>query len=898
MAVAAIPLVAMSVLALAWIDDRDSQADRAGRDAELTSLVVELTTLARTVRGDGMTELALRALPELGLSGLEGFLEEQRSSSVQTRDTTVERLRGQAELIDEIAGDGTWERIERDVETLAESELAVLPGRRLDADEVLSVQDSTVEPLATRVQRLRDRVAAAAADGDASIRSLVDVSVLSELAVEESVILAEDLLDGEVDPATAATVRSLTARQDERKRVLQDRSDETVRPLVEVVVDGERERSWAQTRAAYLAAESDGSAEELSARVAAIGLEIEARTETQRSTIDRLGQVLSAEAEERERAAEREVLALRIAVMASIAGTALLTLIAVKAAQAKVGQVQQATSRLEASERYARSVIDTASEAIIVVDGDGRIVDTNLALDEAVGIDTIGRPITDILPDLRTDDLASLSNVELSLQRNERRPVPVLVAAGETTTPDGDAVVTLFARDISERKSFEAELEHLASHDSLTGLPNRATVLRTIQRARRRARRIRSNVAVMFIDLDGFKTVNDTRGHQVGDALLREVALRVLEQVRPYDTVGRLGGDEFVVVLDDVQPEAAAATAARVLADLRRPIVLDEEVRIGASIGLALDDGRRDCDADQLLQEADLAMYRAKRAGRNRIELFDEEMQTWMRVRSDIESGLRAALAEDEGLLFHAQPLVDLQSGRVSSVELLARWHRDDGPVPPAQFIPIAEESGLAIDLGRWAIREAGRISCRLAEAFPDHAMRVHVNVSGLHIAQGQLADDIAAALAETGARPGRLTVELTESQLLDDLGTSVRELDRIRQLGVEISIDDFGTGYSSLTYLHRLPVSSVKIDRAFVADLDRPGGDPSVVQMIVDLARHRGLATVGEGVETQEQADELLRFGCTTGQGYLFHPPVPIDEAIDIIAARNATPARRSVLR
>ena len=887
----------MSLLALAWIDDRASRAEQAGRERELTNLVVDLTNLARTVRGDGMTELAIRALPELGLDGLEGFLEEQRSVTTQARLAALDRLDGQGDLIDEIAGAGTWGRIERDLEALAKSEQDLLRSGLPSVDDPRSVRDSAIEPLAARVQALRDQVAATAAGENASIRTLVDVSVLSELAVEESVRLAEDLIDGSVDPETVETVRSLAARQAERARVLLDLSDTTIRPLIEVVVDGERERAWEQTRERYFAAERDGTAAELSDQVATIGLEVQARTATQRSTIDRLGEVLSAEAEEQERAAEREVLALQIAVMAAIAGTALLTLLAVRAAQAKVAQVHQATSRLEASERYARSVIDTASEAIIVVDDQLRIVETNLALEEAVGIESVGRPITDILPDLLTDDLASLNNVELSLQRHERRPIPVLVSAGETTTPNGDVVVTLFARDISERKSFEAELEHLASHDSLTGLPTRATVLRTIQRARRRARRIRSNVAVMFIDLDGFKAVNDTRGHQAGDALLREVAVRVLEQVRPYDTVGRLGGDEFVIVLDDVQPEAAAATAARVLADLRRPIVLDEEIRIGASIGLAIDDGRRDCDADLLLQEADLAMYRAKRAGRNRIELFDEEMQTWMQLRSDIETGLRAALAEDEGLLFHAQPLVDLQTGRVSSVELLARWQREDGPVPPAQFIPIAEESGLAIEFGRWAIREACQVSCQLDGAFPDEPIRSHVNVSGLHVAQGQLADDIAAALAETGARPGGLTVELTESQLLDDLGTSVRELERIRQLGVEISIDDFGTGYSSLTYLHRLPVSSVKIDRAFVADLDRPGGDPSVVQMIVDLARHRGLATVGEGVETQEQADELVRFGCTTGQGYLFHPPVPVVEAVDIIAARNATPARRPVL-
>ncbi|MEM9711224.1 MAG: EAL domain-containing protein, partial [Actinomycetota bacterium] len=551
--------------------------------------------------------------------------------------------------------------------------------------------------------------------------------------------------------------------------------------------------------------------------------------------------------------------------------------------------------RLEASERYARSVIDTASEAVVVVDGDGHIVDTNLALDEAVGLDVVGRPIVDILPEVDPLTLGELDNAELSLQRRDRRPAPVLVSASETRNPDGETVVTLFARDISERKSFEAELEHLASHDSLTGLPNRATVLRTIQRARRRAKRIRSNVAVMFIDLDGFKAVNDTRGHQVGDALLREVAVRLLEQVRPYDTVGRLGGDEFVIVLDDIPEEEAEATAHRVLAELRRPITFEEEIRIGASIGLAVDDGHRPGDADQLLQEADLAMYRAKHGGRNRIELFDEEMQVWVQVRSELENGLRAALAEDRELEVHAQPLVDLATGRVTSVELLARWLRADGPVPPARFVPIAEESGLAIDLGRWALREACRTSCRLAEAFPDDPPLVHVNISGHHVAQARLADDLAEALETTGARPRHLTVELTESQLLDDLDAAVRELERVRHLGVEISIDDFGTGYSSLTYLNRLPVTSVKIDRSFVTDLDRPGGDPSVVQMIIDLARHRGLETVGEGVETQEQADELIRFGCTTGQGYLFHPPLPVDEAIDLIAVRNGVAPRRT---
>ncbi|MEO1064674.1 MAG: diguanylate cyclase, partial [Actinomycetota bacterium] len=770
-----IPLVAMSLLAVAWIDDREALEERAARDRELTNLVVDLTDLARTVRGDGMTEVAIRALPQLGLDGLDGFLQDQRDAAAQGRAAALGRVRSRAELVDEIAGPGTWSAIERDVAALDDADLDLgAPGPGV-TDEVVTVRETGLEPLADRLQELRDRVAAAAAEGNGSIRFLVDVSVVSELAVAECVLVAEDLLDGAVDPTIAEQVRELAVRQDERGDVLLDLSDETILPLIAVVVDGQGERQWVEIRTAYLTTGPDEPADERVGPVTLVGLEVANRIETHRAAIDQLGSQLSTEAEERERAAARQVLTLRIAVMAAIAGTSIVTLIAMRAAQAKVEQVDRTTVRLEASERYARSVIDTASEAIIVIDGDGRIIDTNLALDEAVGIDVIGRPIHDILPGLDATDLDTLVNVELALQRHERRPAPVLVSAGETTTPDGTAVVTLFARDISERKSFEAELEHLASHDSLTGLPNRATLLRTIQRARRRAARIRSNVAVLFIDLDGFKNVNDTRGHQVGDSLLQEVALRILEQVRPYDTVGRLGGDELVFVVDDVRPEQAEATAARVLAGLRRPIHLDEEIRIGASIGLAIDDGHRDLDADQLLQEADLAMYRAKRGGRNRIETFDEEMQTWVRVRSDIENGLRAALAEGDGLQFHAQPLVDLGSGRVTAVELLARWYRPDGPVPPSQFVPIAEESGLAIELGRWAIGEACRISRRMSESFDAEPIRVHVNVSGHHVAQGQLADDIAAAMAETGARASGLTIELTESQLLDDLSNSVR---------------------------------------------------------------------------------------------------------------------------
>lgn len=891
--VAAVPVLALASVSALWIQARSDEAAAARRAGDVTSLVVQLTDLSAAVHADGGAGLGLLVLPELGLDSLEGFVAVEIEEASQQRAIAVEQLSELAPLLDELVGPGTWDDI---VDGLSDADTALrrlaLPsadqGQVVFADRTGMVGPlASSEAVASRIEAARDSVVSVV-ESDAPLIALIDLSTVSDLALRESLIILQDYIDRLVEPGAADDVVELVIRQDERIASIPPVQDPELRRLVDEALYGSGQQRWLDVRSSYLA-RGEGDPIPVEALISD-ALAVESRAEPFATAINAIGDSILEDLDATITDVEREVDVLRVGVGSTLALAMVLTGLAVRATRAKARELDDATDRLEAGERYARSVVDNASDAMIVVGSDGTVVGTNTALDETVGIEVKGESAARILPGLDAVDIAALRNVELLLERAGHDPLPVLVSSAENRMPDGTEVVVLFARDISERKSFEAELEHLASHDALTGLPNRASVLHAIHRARRRARRIGSHAGVMFVDLDGFKAVNDTRGHQVGDDLLVEVAARLTAQVRPYDIVGRLGGDEFVVVLDDIGQDELVPLAGRVLQELQRPIDLGEEIRIGASIGLALDDGRRDRDSDELLQEADLAMYRAKRSGRNRIEIFDEDMQVWIRMRSDIENGLRAALPEGGELELHAQPLIDLATGQVRGVEALARWPRDSGPISPGVFVPIAEEAGLAIDLGRWAMREACRMSKRLANEFHDTRLTVSVNVSGQHVAAGLAADDLAAAISESGISPSTLAVELTETQLLHDLEQAVSELSRIRGLGVAISIDDFGTGYSSLTYLSRLPASSVKLDRAFVAELDREGGDTSIIRMILDLAQHRGLITIGEGVETAEQAEELRRLGCNLAQGYLYHPALPLDEVIEVIASQRFT--------
>jgi diguanylate cyclase (GGDEF)-like protein len=424
------------------------------------------------------------------------------------------------------------------------------------------------------------------------------------------------------------------------------------------------------------------------------------------------------------------------------------------------------------------------------------------------------------------------------------------------------------------------DLAHVAVHDTLTGLPNRVLLADRLEQGLRRTARTASSVAVLFIDLDRFKFVNDSRGHAVGDELLVAVGERLRSVVRSHDTVARFGGDEFVVVCEDDHAAAQAARIAERIAEvLRDPVLTDgQEVFLGASIGIAVADSATD-SPESLLRDADAAMYRAKERGRNRCEFFDAVMRTEAVARLETQSALHRAVERDE-LRLHYQPVVDLASGAVCGVEALVRWARPHhGLVGPGDFIPLAEETGLIVPIGKWVLEEAARQVARWQEARPGQSLTVNVNLSAAQLRQPDLIDSVAAVIAAHRIDPGSLCLELTESTFMEEADGHGAALAALKALGVNLAMDDFGTGYSSLTYLKRFPVNMLKIDQAFVGGLGRDTSDTAIVRSVIDLAHALGLTVVAEGVETADQAAHLRRLGCDLAQGYHFARPLPPDE-------------------
>ncbi len=438
------------------------------------------------------------------------------------------------------------------------------------------------------------------------------------------------------------------------------------------------------------------------------------------------------------------------------------------------------------------------------------------------------------------------------------------------------------ADEIVERQQAQQRLAHLAHHDPLTGLPNRALLQDRMQQAIAESQRNGQTVAVLLLDLDQFKTVNDSLGHDAGDQLLKQIAQRLREGLRETDTVGRLGGDEFLILLKGLGERAAieqrvAALQARLMAPLA---VAGTELRISASFGIALypEHGR---DLETLQRQSDTAMYRAKASGRQRWCFYDPSMAAEVQDRMTLHSGLATALERGEFEL-HYQPQIELASGRMVGAEALLRWRRADGSLmPPAQFIPVAEESGLIVGIGAWVLREA----CRQAARWPAVDGRlpwVAVNLSALQFRDGDLEQVVVEALQDSGLAPQRLELELTESILISDPATVLERVRRLKAMGLILSIDDFGTGYSSLSYLTQFPVDRLKIDRGFVQQLGSCGQNHTIVEAIVGLARNLGLSCVAEGVETETAAEQLRGLGCAYAQGYLFARPLTLAQLAD----------------
>ncbi len=446
--------------------------------------------------------------------------------------------------------------------------------------------------------------------------------------------------------------------------------------------------------------------------------------------------------------------------------------------------------------------------------------------------------------------------------------------------------LVLNSRDVTDRTLLEEQLTGMAFSDSLTGLPNRALFKDRLEHALIRRASTEAAVAVLFLDLDGFKSVNDTLGHSTGDDLLVMVAERLRSVVRGGDTVARFGGDEFAVLLEDALPGEEIQVARRINAALQLPFVLqDERVHIAASVGIARVEGEVHT-SEQVLRDADLAMYQAKAAGAGGFALFHPEMHAGLVERVRLESDLRVAVDEKQ-FVVHYQPMISLRSGEITGVEALVRWqHPVRGLVPPLDFIPAAETTGLIRDIGMMVLREACEQTVRWQQEHVSATpLKVSVNVSPRQLLHAEFPGQVLQVLTETGLAADRLTLEMTESVLIGNGDDSLNALTALHDLGVRLAIDDFGTGYSSLSYLHRFPVDVLKIDRSFIERLSS-GGDTALVSTILRLGQSLQLETVAEGIERPQEMLTLRRQGCVTGQGFHFSPPVAAAVLGDMLRA------------
>jgi PAS domain S-box-containing protein len=454
------------------------------------------------------------------------------------------------------------------------------------------------------------------------------------------------------------------------------------------------------------------------------------------------------------------------------------------------------------------------------------------------------------------------------------------------------------ARDITRPREIEKKILWQATHDPLTELPNRTLFFDRLSQAISSARRYSLPVALMFADLDRFKTINDSLGHEAGDMLLQQAAQRLLSCIRETDTVARigenndakpedtgegivarLGGDEFTIILTHItHAEDAAIVARRIVDEFSRPFDLDgHEAHVGASIGISSFPGDAN-DSMTLLRNADIAMYQAKKEGPNAFKFFTPKLNAAVQNKLILENELHTALKENQ-LAVHFQPIIHISSGKLKGAETLIRWnHPERGMVPPADFIPLAEETGLIGPIGEFVLREAGMQINSWSEAGL-HISNVSVNLSSRQLSRGLTAEKVSSIIQDTGVSANRITFEITESLFMEDTERAKAWLNDIKKLGIGLSVDDFGTGYSSLVYLRRFPVDTLKIDRSFVADLPGNTGDATLVEAIIAMAKSLGLSVVAEGVETQEQLAFLRSLDCEYAQGYLFSRPVPADE-------------------
>jgi diguanylate cyclase (GGDEF)-like protein/PAS domain S-box-containing protein len=555
--------------------------------------------------------------------------------------------------------------------------------------------------------------------------------------------------------------------------------------------------------------------------------------------------------------------------------------------------------RVEAEERY-RQGFERSAFGLAVLDLDHTFTSVNPALAELLGHDAellLGRRPLEFLHPTESENartgIERLLSGDLAYYKREHRMVRhdgsvVSVLIDMTLVRDAHGEPSYYfvqVRDITDRKRAEDALAHQALHDDLTHLPNRLLLVDRLSHSLARAERTGNNVAVLFLDLDRFKLVNDGLGHVVGDQLLIEVADRLSRSIRASDTVARFGGDEFVIAREDVADVTEAFEfAERVVNVLHEPaMVSGRELYTTTSVGIAI--GGAGSSAEQLLRDADAAMYRAKDLGGGRIELFSRELQQQVAARLDLETALRQAIERDELELLY-QPIVRLADGRVVGAEALLRWHRaGHGVVLPSEFIPVAEETGMIVPIGTWALEHALAELRALTRLHDDVDWPLlAVNLSALQLRLPTSLEMVRQAIRASDVDPSMLSLEITESALMGDIETSGRAMRALRELGVKLAVDDFGTGYSSLAYLKQLPVDSLKIDRSFIDGLPGDQHDRSITEAIITLGNSLGLTIVAEGVETVEQWIALDELGCTVGQGFLWSPPIPASSFAPLI--------------